>query len=285
MSSRYPGGVAVYTTLYGGYDRLAPPVQQDIDVDWICFTDDARTAVPGWTTVVDPPRYPHPRMAAKWAKLLPHRALPDHRWTVFIDANVRVTSARFARESLAAIGQGGLAAWVHPDRDCIYAEARECLRQPKCAGQPILDQVATYAARGHPQRWGLYACCSLARDRTAARSAELGERWLAECERWSYRDQLSLPFVLRQMGIRPGVFAYHLHAHSLAARIACGVRASPSLRDLAYRLGAAGAAARRAARDSRAVRAMAPPAEAARPPPDPFSPNPWYRVSEHLRSG
>ena len=199
-----PGAEAVViTACYGGYDDLQPQVDQDIGVDWLCFTDDPDVVTPPpWRTVVVPPAHEHPRMAAKRHKLLPLVAQSDVVW---IDANTQVTSPSFVREALLA-RRDGIAVWRHPERDCIYAEAEVSRRIRKYAGLPIAAQVDHYRAEGHPERAGLYACGALAWDLTSPQGIALGRAWLDECERWTYQDQLSLPVVARRMGLTPGVF-------------------------------------------------------------------------------
>jgi len=57
----------------------------------------------------------------------------------------------------------GLAAHAHTARDCIYEEAVASVAYPeKYSTQPIMEQVDSYRAEGHPEHWGLWACGTLA---------------------------------------------------------------------------------------------------------------------------
>jgi hypothetical protein len=38
----------------------------------------------------------------------------------------------------------------------------------------------------------------------------LNEAWLAECLRWTYQDQLSLPYLLWRHNVRPALIPYNL---------------------------------------------------------------------------
>lgn len=202
--------VAIYTATYGGYDRLWEPVAQDIDVEWVAFTDDDQLAPVGpWEVVLRPPERDHPRMAAKVPRCLPHVWLPEHPLTIWVDANMEITSPAFAREALAAMVDG-FATWQHPQRSCIYVEARASLKlaPAKYADQPIMAQVGHYRRERFPQRGGLFATGTLARDSRFEIVRAMGEQWLAECDRWTYQDQLSLPVVCRRLGITPGIFPH-----------------------------------------------------------------------------
>lgn len=216
------GPVAVYTAIYGGYDRLIDPVPQDVDVDWYCFTDDPGLSSEVWKVVVEPGRFGDPRLDARWFKMQPHRCLPEHRWTIWVDGNIRIDSGRFVRESVTVAG-GGLAMFRHPQRDCVYAEARALARLGSgCPGGRLMaQQVEHYRAAGHPRRWGLWAGGVLVRDSSRPVLRELGEQWLAECERWTTRDQLSFPVVARRLSLRPATFDHHLHRHSPLRALTC----------------------------------------------------------------
>lgn len=189
---------AVVTANFGSYDRPRAPKPQDTECEWICFTDDPALEAPGWRVLMVRPRYEHPNMAAKVFKM--------ESWarTVWIDANIEVTSSSFVREALAS-ARDGLALYQHPRRDCIYAEAEASLGNESQGGRydelPIADQVASYRAEGHPAHGGLYACGIIAWE-----GSDIGEAWLRECERWGYQDQISFPVVCRRAGIRPGLF-------------------------------------------------------------------------------
>jgi hypothetical protein len=263
--------VAVYTALYGGYDQLVTPVPQDVDVDWICFTDDPSVAIDGWTVIVRPGEVDDPRLASKWAKCVPHLALPEHRWTIWVDANMAVDAAGFVREALSHVDQHGIAVFRHPQRDCIYDEAEACLRLPRCRTMPVLEQVASYRASGYPAHAGLYACGTIARDAEVAAVRRLGARWWEECQRWTARDQLSFPFVAREVGVTPAVFPHHLHRHVGLDALACLVHRSHAVERLL---------ARRPAPDVGAS-----PSTTGRPLPwlvrATTGSNPWYAIETH----
>lgn len=203
-----PARAVVVTACYGGIDTLLhPQVAQDMPVDWFCFTDQSDLKAPApWKMIHQAARFDHPCMAAKVHKATPTADCPDVVW---IDASMEVTSPSFVREALAA-RHDGVAVFAHPRRRCIYTEADASLgaegQDGKYASQPLLDQVAHYRTEGHPAGGGLYACGTVAWDLTDPRAVELGRRWLAECERWSWQDQLSFPVVCRRLGITPGVF-------------------------------------------------------------------------------
>ena len=197
--------VAIVTALYDRYDELKPALPQSgTDVEWILVTDampDAEQAA-GWTIVHDPHPGVHPNRAAKQPKFRPWE-YTDAVASIWLDASFRVVSDRFAVEAIALAEP--IAQFVHPWRDCLYDEAAESAMLPKYAGEPVIEQGAYYRARGHPEHWGLWAAGVIARQHTEA-IRQLGVAWAHEVEVWSFQDQISQPFALRETALRPAAF-------------------------------------------------------------------------------
>ena len=206
-----PSRRAVYTAIFGQYDRLHElPDGIGADADFICFTDDETLACPGWEVRAERPRYPHPRMAAKEYKTLPHVVLPEYEETAWIDGSFRIGHAAFAREIFSYLQPAGMALFLHPDRGCIYDEAEVSRGMPKYAGQNLQGQVSHYRAQGYPEKNGLFACGVIARRRDDPAIRHLSELWMLENLRFIYHDQLSLPFLVWKLGLSPAVFRMHL---------------------------------------------------------------------------
>jgi hypothetical protein len=213
--------VGVYTAVYGGHDNLKNQPEQTVDCDFICFTDRVGTAHDqGWNVIRAKRREAHPRMRAKFFKVLSHRVFPHGRlaWRhdpvgallgrrtrydalVWIDGSIQIRSPRFVEEFVGRIGGTGWAMFRHPDRDCVYHELGASLPMPKYRGLPLERQVASYRVEGYPARRGLMACTVIARRADDPRLARINEAWWRENVRWTYQDQLSLPVVLWRQGL------------------------------------------------------------------------------------
>lgn len=199
--------VAIVTAIYDGYDELKPVLAQaGVDVEWVCVTDGAPLpdveAARGWSMICEPRPGVHPNRAAKHPKYEPWK-YTNAPVSIWVDASFRVVSDRFAVEATAGLTYAQpIAQFQHPWRDCLYAEAKESARLAKYAGEPVLEQADAYALAGHPEGWGLWATGVIARQHTDA-VRELGGRWLHETYRWSFQDQVSQPFALRETGLRP----------------------------------------------------------------------------------
>lgn len=207
--------VLIYTANFGGYDTVRDQVAQDIDVDWLCITEPGTVehplplVPPPWQHVTCTPKHDHPNLAAKVYKAQPPW-MGDWKVAIWIDANMEITEPSFARQAISYL-HDGVALWQHPRRDCVYDEADASLGDEGQDGRyellPIREQMAAYRAEGFPAHHGLYATGTTVW--TPAASATLGAAWLAECERWGFQDQLSMPVVAWRLGVEPGVFGIH----------------------------------------------------------------------------
>lgn len=202
---------AVITAIFGGYERLKPVCEQDIDVEWILVTDDAALASGmddryGWTVVYEDRHGEHPNRAAKPAKIRPWR-YTTAPCSVWIDGSFQVRSSTFVRDVLAVADP--VAQFGHPWRDCIYEEADETLAihhkaKYGCERVNVEAQTARYRELGHPEHWGLWAAGVIARHHTRD-VRHMGDLWQAEIDRWSFQDQISEPVALRHAGLRPSL--------------------------------------------------------------------------------
>jgi hypothetical protein len=79
---------------------------------------------------------------------------------------------------------------------------------------PVLEQVEHYRRLGFTDR-RLYACGILARDNASNRLRRLPRDWMGEDIRWTYQDQLSLPFLLCKHRVRPATIPFNLWPNHL----------------------------------------------------------------------
>lgn len=268
----------MYTAVYGGYDRLVRPVEQDVPVRYVCFTDDPALKGDPWEVRVAEPRYSSPRMSVNWHKARPHETLGGSGLTIWVDANLAIDSPHFVRQAVEHVGEAGVAVFQHPQRSCVYDEAFVIMRLGKAPPDIVLAQVRSYLEEGHPRRAGLFAGGVIARDSSRPKIRDLGDVWLEETQRWSVRDQLSLAVVLRRLRIRPAVFPYHLHRHSFRGAYACYLHRYAWFARAAWRLDAhATGRPPVVARPLLDGRQRAPGRGAA----GPWSPNPWFVITDH----
>jgi len=185
--------IALLTSIYGNHDWLVDPPEQDGVVEYIAVVDDMQSGSCGmWTQVVEPRPHLHPRMAAKVAKCCPFD-YTDADYALWIDGSARLRHKGVAEWAIGHLGADvPIAQFPHPERRDVTPEAYVSMGMSKYDGQRMIDQVEHYKKLGLPENFGLWATGFMAWNRT---SAFPGAAWLDEQVKWSYQDQLSLPFV------------------------------------------------------------------------------------------
>lgn len=192
----------VYTTLYGAWDRLPEqPVRCGSAVDFIAFVGDPAVTSNTWQVRHVPPLLPDDSVrSSRFAKLLPHRLLPDYDMSLYIDCTVRLEQTPEAMFRDLLIGQTEtMACFSHPDRTDVLAEAEAIIDLGLDDPAVCLTQMAAYRragfAGGAPLIWGGL----MMRYHNHPAVVACMERWFAHVLRYSRRDQLAFPFVAEQL--------------------------------------------------------------------------------------
>lgn len=203
--------VTVITAIYGGYEELKPAMPQiGHDVDFLCLTDDPELFANGWQIATEDDLPNDPNMAGKFPKCCPWAYCnPDVGASIWIDASFRITSRNMVADLIARAHP--IAQFLHPDRDCIYEEARASMGLERYRDLPLQQQIDSYTT-DHPAHWGLWAAGVIAR-RHDAGVRRFGAEWIEECERWGVQDQVSEPFALRRNGLRPASLPNSLYSN------------------------------------------------------------------------
>lgn len=187
-----------YTSIYGGYDPLRPHADHpDVDA-WLCFTDNPDLQAPGWETVIEPARYEHPRLSAKWRKCHP----PDAERSIWVDGSLHVHNPDYFTMLAGLLDTADMAFFRHPNRDNIRDEAvaSHAIAWEKYKDCDVHGQVNRYEQRKSTGGLGLWASTTFGRNHTPA-VLQMGAAWMAHCDLLTYQDQLSLPVLLDDYGI------------------------------------------------------------------------------------
>lgn len=198
--------IAVVTALAGDRDDLQDPEVRFDSADYIAFVDspekhrsdvwDVRQLPTGWSL---DEKYAD-RRHAKLPKILPDLVLPNHDFSVWVDANIELTTdplelcRRFLRDDKE------IAVFPHRERTCPHAELL-MVRIAKLDVRRNLDLIKReYRTRNVGRNAGLYELPFIVR-RHGGRSIRFGLCWWELICRISSRDQLSFPIAMAMTGI------------------------------------------------------------------------------------
>lgn len=190
----------IYTCITGNYDDLKDYSFKNSDWDYVCFTDNKdilNNKKSMWKIKplafgdLDDVRN------QRWHKLHPHILFPEYKKSIWLDANVDITSKEmFDDIDMAGKEGAAMSIAVHPDRDCIYKEAQACIDLGKDNEQTIRRQVQILKEKSFPQKNGLFETNIVYREHNNKKVIKIMNDWWWWIENYSRRDQLSLNYVL-----------------------------------------------------------------------------------------
>lgn len=225
--------IVIYTASFGGHDE--PLEIFDAECDLVCFTDNEKLGrkLRTWDVRLFPPtplflvngKLADGRMRAKRLKLGSGDLFAgDYEHSIWLDAAFWMHNAKGFVEHCLAHLHDGIAMYPHPAwYRSLEREAQISQAMPKYAGTPLVDQVASYRRRG--LEGGRLICGGvIARKQHSVALTQLEELWWQECIEWSPQDQLSLPWVLKQTGITPGLIPGDIYSNNHLAHLWSGIK-------------------------------------------------------------
>jgi hypothetical protein len=205
----------VFTAIFGNSDELLEPRFVDPACDYICFTDQPTMHSTAWRIVHCPRWHDDPVRAAKAYKILSHLVLPHHLRSIWIDGNIVPISDLMVESMDVYLTRHPMAAFRHPERECIYDELQACIDLGKDTPSLMKHQVLSYIKNGFPPRYGLIYGGILIRDHASIQAKNINNLWWEEIQKHSRRDQLSFDYLRWKTGFQVEYLEYSLAKNPL----------------------------------------------------------------------
>ncbi len=197
----------IYTCISKDFDWLLPPIFNNSDIRYICFSDRPNEKVAGWEMrPIDPSLLESytANMVNRRYKFMPWDYLPPHEWSLYVDANIRVL--RDPRPLIANSRRSDTQILIpmHIERTDIWREFEACVRLGVISGPAVRvaeDRLALYAADGFDNRNMLTANGIIFRSGDPTKIRTAMEMWWNELHYFAGRDQISLPYVAWKLGL------------------------------------------------------------------------------------
>jgi len=192
----------LYTAVFGETSNSRIPRVSIPDVDRFCFTDlkikdsfyQIREMNLGHLMAVRRQRF---------VKIcIPDEIFDNYEYSVYVD---RKHPIKVDFEYLVSClkPQSDLATRLHlyKERVCVYDEGRVCIEKRKDNKEIISRQLDFYRSENYPAHNGLYATFILFRRHTKELKKFM-KLWWEQIEKYSHRDQISLPYVAWKYGMK-----------------------------------------------------------------------------------
>lgn len=201
--------IVIYTCISEGYDYLKEPLLEFDNIMYVCFTDNVdqitKKERSKWLLRLIPENITRNYdrvLSNRYIKMHPKELFPDADYAIYVDGNIGIQS--FLGSYLMKTNvKTGVAIFSHSQRQCAYIEAQVCIARRKGRREAIEQQMETYDKSGFPRNYGLYECTIIALDLQNVLSTEIMNKWWNEfLDSKSFRDQLSLPYVMWKSGMK-----------------------------------------------------------------------------------
>ena len=197
--------VAVYTAVFGKYDRLQEPRFCPDNVDYFVYTDgglasESKWKKKSWEEVMDVSAVTGTEKN-RFLKMFPHLLFPEYEYSVYIDGNIEIRSD-FTALALKT-EEFPIAMHLHKDRDCVYEEIDTCIEKRKDTLQALSRQKVILKNMGIPTHWGLLEAPVIARRHHDPVCKKIMEKWWECFMQGCRRDQIALIRCLWELEIDP----------------------------------------------------------------------------------
>lgn len=187
--------VAVYTVVFDDYDIILTPQHRSESIDYICFTNTPESVPDSWEVREMKKDGRSARRASREAKMMPHKFLPEYEYSIYVDGDLHVNGDLTDLVS-TYLDDVDIAVTSHPERDCIYEEARACSELGLGDADTIETQMKKYRTEGFPGGFGLSNTHIILRRHNEPSVKEAMEAWWREYCSGSERDQLSFDYAM-----------------------------------------------------------------------------------------
>ncbi len=196
----------VYTCLFGFSETFMDRSTVDDGItDYICFTDDKTLTSKNWRFIYVDTREYGPQKTSKLIKTRPHLFLGGYESSLYIDNTVRINVEPDQIWSYLS-DETPFVMYKHPFWDCPYKET-DAVIQAGYANRDLLSaQISTYESEGLPQNVGLYHGGVLLRKHHDERVQFIDDKWFQEIQKYTYRDQVALSYLVWKLPFRLGFF-------------------------------------------------------------------------------
>lgn len=211
--SKQEGKSIVYTALIGDYDILEDPDFVSDEIDYVCFTNNRKMRSKIWNIEYLKDDSLSDVMLARKIKMFPQIYLNESGIVYWVDAKCRILSdlREYKRKYW---GNSGFLLFPHYERNCICDETAELISYKNKDKRDFILQTAVYLNEGYPVDYGLYDTACIVRDTNNLDVRKLMSLWWDELVKYSYRDQLSLPYVCWKYNFCPDICDLYIYKNS-----------------------------------------------------------------------
>lgn len=195
--------IIVYSCMLNNYDILVDPLAIDERVEYILFTDSTDFKSDTWNIIHFNDELKNPRRSSRLPKILPHRYLPPHDISIYLDSSLVLTEPDIYKMAFNCLGESDIALYSHYTRKCVYEEIDHLARNSERMNNlyQAKDAFDLYKKAGYPENAGLHENAFIIRKNTES-IRNLNETWWNLYNAGSPRDQLTFSYCAWRLGTK-----------------------------------------------------------------------------------
>ena len=197
--------IVIYTSNFGNYESIKIPEKTNHKCRYILYSDLEIEKLPVWEVRSVDCFMKSSRRASRLPKILPHRYLPPHDISLYIDSSLRLKVRNIEKLVRLCLGDSDIALYPHYQRNCVYKEisfVREDPIRGSCKIEEYEKALNLYRKVGLPINAGLFENGFILR-RNTAKIRELNEVWWEKYQDISERDQFTFTYAWWSVGLKP----------------------------------------------------------------------------------
>lgn len=191
--------IAVYTVIFGNYDRIIEPLTTPDNIDYYIITNIDVPSNSIWKKLeVDLDQFglSHASNIEKnrFFKMMPHKVFKNYEYSVYVDGNIKVVSD--LSEYVQSFNEYGVKFHMHSSRDCIYDEIKRCIKKKRDSKKSLKRYRKRIIKLGMPKNNGLLEATVIVRQHFNEKCIFLMEQWWKEFSLHLKRDQILLAYII-----------------------------------------------------------------------------------------
>lgn len=205
--------LVVYTVLVGSKEALGNPLellpegaQSDLNLSFVCFTDNLPIQSPAWTMQPIGMHHLPPEKLSRRPKAMPHEYFPDDEFSLYIDNTVKFK--RLPQSSDLPLPPGPpIRGFKHSTRTNPRDEAMAVAMLGYDDTATLVRQMDFYKSQGPLEDLTPLTTGTVLMRRHHAQTVRLfGTIWWENILAFSKRDQLSIAYALKSAGLDVGYY-------------------------------------------------------------------------------
>lgn len=193
----------MYTCITGDYDNLIEIDKMEKNIDYLCFTNNPNIKSKTWKIIRINNEGLNNQLLSRKIKLLGDSIIDEnYEVSMWMDASVNFNKSinEFIKQNFN-LKKDCFAAIVHSSRNCIYEEAKECLRQRKDSKENIKKNIEFLKKEKYPKENGLYEMTVFIKKHNNPIVKTTMKLWFDMICKYSKRDQLSFMYCVWKTGM------------------------------------------------------------------------------------